>query len=199
MSNDTTDAMGSDGKTRKMKTADQTEDSLLTQLQGWATWSVSADLRHAHAGADFDNFRKRATREKEDAIKCANASFLDRLIPILDNFELGLNAARTSAADSPILSGMDMVAKQLADFLASSGVEPVNGEGRTFDPNLHEAVAQEESAKVPEGVVIRQLRKGFKLRDRLLRPATVMVSKGAPARRNNCGWRPSATTMKCWR
>jgi molecular chaperone GrpE len=172
MSNDTTDA----AETADAKAAEQTEESLLTQLQG----DIERFRDHAlRTQADFDNFRKRAAREKEDAIKFANASFLERLIPILDNFELGLNAARGSAADSPILAGMDMVAKQLTDFLASSGVEPVNAEGQPFDPNLHEAVAQEASTTVPEGVVIRQLRKGFKLRDRLLRPATVMVSKGA--------------------
>ena len=129
--------------------------------------------------ADFENFRKRAAREKDEAVKYANASFLERLIPILDNFELGLNAARSSAEGSPILAGMDMIAKQLNDFLLGHGVEPVLGEGQKFDPNLHEAVAQEASDDVPEGVVLRQLRKGFKLRDRLLRPATVVVSKGA--------------------
>jgi molecular chaperone GrpE len=131
--------------------------------------------------ADFENFRKRAAREREDAVKYANASFLERLIPILDNFDLGLTAARSNAADSPILAGMDMVSRQLNDFLVSSGVEPVSGEGQKFDPNLHEAVAQEESATVAEGVVIRQLRKGYKLRERLLRPATVVVSKGPAA------------------
>jgi len=177
MSNETTDA---DFEAAAAKAADQTEDSLLTQLQSDLERFRDLALR---TQADFENFRKRATREKDDAIKYANASFLDRLIPILDNFELGLNAARTSVANSPILSGMDMVAKQLSDFLASSGVEPVNGEGRPFDPNLHEAVAQEESAEVAEGVVIRQLRRGYKLRDRLLRPATVVVSKGAPAKK----------------
>jgi molecular chaperone GrpE len=130
--------------------------------------------------ADFENFRKRAAREKEDAVKYANASFLDRLIPILDNFELGLNAARSDSATSPILAGLDMVARQLSDFLTNSGVEPVNAEGQPFDPNLHEAVAQEESATIKEGVIVRQLRRGYKLRDRLLRPATVVVSKGAP-------------------
>lgn len=174
MSNDTTDASAAEAA--DAKASEQSEESLLTQLQG----DIERFRDHAlRTQADFDNFRKRAAREKEDAIKFANASFLERLIPILDNFELGLNAARGSAADSPILAGMDMVAKQLTDFLASSGVEPVNAEGQPFDPNLHEAVAQEASTTVPEGVVIRQLRKGFKLRDRLLRPATVMVSKGA--------------------
>jgi molecular chaperone GrpE len=175
MSNDTTDA----AETADAKAAEQTEESLLTQLQG----DIERFRDHAlRTQADFDNFRKRAAREKDEATKYANASFLERLIPILDNFELGLNAARGSAADSPILAGMDMVAKQLNDFLTSSGVEPVNAEGQPFDPNVHEAVGQEESAVVPEGVVIRQLRKGFKLRDRLLRPATVMVSKGAPGK-----------------
>jgi molecular chaperone GrpE len=172
MSNDTTD------ETADPKTTEQTEDSLLGQLQADLERFRDLALRST---ADFENFRKRAAREKEDAVKYANASFLERLIPILDNFELGLNAARTGVENSPILAGMDMVAKQLNDFLLSSGVEPVNGEGQPFDPNLHEAVAQEESVTVAEGVVIRQLRKGYKLRDRLLRPATVVVSKGAPA------------------
>jgi molecular chaperone GrpE len=131
--------------------------------------------------ADFDNFRKRAAREKDDAVKYANAAFLERLIPILDNFELGLNAARSTGENSPILAGMDMVARQLNDFLLSHGVEPVAAEGAVFDPNLHEAVAQEEHAEIAEGNVVRQLRKGFKLKERLLRPATVVVSKGPAA------------------
>jgi molecular chaperone GrpE len=151
------------------------EESLLKQVQ------ADLDRFRDHAlrtQADFENFRKRAAREKEDAVKYANASFLERLIPILDNFELGLTAARSNAADSPILAGMDMVARQLNDFLQGVGVEPVNGDGQKFDPNLHEAVAQEASPTVPEGHVVRQLRRGYKLRDRLLRPATVVVSKG---------------------
>jgi molecular chaperone GrpE len=175
MSNDTTSAPTADPEGSK---AEATEESLLTQLQGDLDRFRDLALR---SQADFDNFRKRAAREKEDAVKYANANFLERLIPILDNFELGLGAARTGAENSPIIAGMDMVAKQLNDFLLSSGVEPVNGEGQPFDPNLHEAVAQEESADVAEGVVIRQLRKGYKLRERLLRPATVVVSKGASA------------------
>lgn len=172
MSNETTD------ETAEPKTAEQSEESLLAQLQSDLDRFRDLALR---SQADFENFRKRAAREKEDAVKYANASFLERLIPILDNFELGLTAARTGSENSPILAGMDMVAKQLNDFLLGSGVEPVNGEGATFDPNIHEAVAQEESAEIAEGVVIRQLRKGYKLRERLLRPATVVVSKGAPA------------------
>lgn len=151
-------------------------DESLAQLQSDLDRFRDLALR---SQADFDNFRKRAAREKEDAVKYANGAMLERLLPILDNFELGLNAARGTAENSPILAGMDMVSKQLNDFLLQHGVEAVAAEGTKFDPNLHEAVAQEASRTVPEGHVIRQLRKGFKLKDRLLRPATVVVSKGA--------------------
>lgn len=100
------------------------------------------------------------------------------MIPILDNFELGLQAAKAGGGQSAILDGMKMVFKQLQDFLASCGVETIEATGEHFDPNIHEAIAQEENAEVEEGVVIRQLRKGYRLKDRLIRPANVVVSKG---------------------
>src|SRR5947209_6385904 len=131
--------------------------------------------------ADFDNYKKRAAREKEDAIKYANSSLLERLVAIIDNFELGLSAARGEGEKSPIYAGMSMVLKQLTDFLADNGLQPIDAEGQKFDPNLHEAIAHEPSAKVPEGTVIRQTRRGYKLKDRLLRPSSVVVSSGKPA------------------
>jgi molecular chaperone GrpE len=129
--------------------------------------------------ADLDNYRKRMAREKDDAIRYANANFLERLIPILDNFELGIQAAKAGGNQSAVQDGMMMVFKQLQDFLASCGVETVDATGQHFDPNVHEAIAQEQSAEVAEGYVIRQLRKGYRLKDRLIRPANVVVSKGA--------------------
>ena len=129
--------------------------------------------------ADLDNYRKRMAREKDDAIRYANASFLERLIPILDNFELGLQAAKAGGSQSAVLDGMMMVFKQLQDFLASCGVETIDATGEHFDPKLHEAIAQEENSEVEDGVVIRQVRKGYRLKDRLIRPANVVVSKGA--------------------
>lgn len=131
--------------------------------------------------ADFDNFKKRAAREKEEAIRYANSSLLDRLIAIVDNFELGLSAAKSESAESPILAGMGMVLKQLNDFLADNGLQPIDAEGQAFDPNLHEAIAHEASESVVEGSVVRQMRRGYKLKDRLLRPSIVIVSSG-PAR-----------------
>jgi molecular chaperone GrpE len=128
--------------------------------------------------ADFENYKKRATREREEAIKYANSALLERLIPIVDNFELGLEAARGDGENSPVFSGMSMVLKQLMDFLTEHGLQPIDATGQKFDPNLHEAISHEPSDQVPEGVVIRQTRRGYRLRDRLLRPSSVVVSSG---------------------
>ena len=131
--------------------------------------------------ADFDNFRKRAAREKEDSIRYANTSLLGDLLPLIDNFELGLAAAKSAPDAGAILQGLGMVARQFRDFLSSSGLEEVPTEGAIFDPNLMESVGHENSDTVPEGQVLRSTRRGYKLRDRLLRPATVFVSQGPAA------------------
>ena len=128
--------------------------------------------------ADLDNYRKRMAREKDEAIRFANASFLERLIPILDNFELGLQAAKAAGGQPAVVDGMSMVSRQLQDFLTSCGIETIDATGQPFNPNIHEAIAQEENAEVDEGRVIRQARKGYRLKDRLIRPANVVVSKG---------------------
>lgn len=130
------------------------------------------------ARADLDNFRKRALREKEEAIRYANNGLLERLLPVIDNFELGLDAAKNAADTASILQGMSMVHKQLQDFLKNNGLEEVQAEGEAFDPNKHDAVSQEFSAEVPEGHVVRQVRKGYKIKDRLVRASSVIVSKG---------------------
>ena len=127
--------------------------------------------------ADFENYRKRTTREKEDAIKYANSSLLERLLPVVDNFELGLTAAKAEGENSPVLAGMSLVLKQLNDFLADNGLQPIEAVGRKFDPNLHEAIAHEPS-DAPEETVIRQTRRGYRFKDRLLRPSSVVVSSG---------------------
>ena len=127
--------------------------------------------------ADFENTRKRLLREKEEAIKFANGSLLERLLPVIDSFELGLVEARREGA-AGIVQGFEMVQRQMLDFLKDSGAEAIEAEGQTFDPNLHQALGQMESETVAEGLVCQQLRKGWKLRERLLRPAMVFVSKG---------------------
>src|SRR5256714_12877455 len=128
--------------------------------------------------ADFENYKRRCAREKEEATKYANTSLLEKLVSIVDNFELGLEAARGESEKSPIYSGMSLVLKQLQDFLTENGLQPIDAVGQKFDPNLHEAIAHEPNDEVPEGIVIRQTRRGYRLKDRLLRPSGVVVSSG---------------------
>jgi len=137
----------------------------------------------ARSQAELDNYRKRMARERAEAVQFANRGLLEQLLPILDNFEMGLKAAQqaegSEGAGSMILQGMGMVHKQLGDFLEEQGVQVVSSDGEPFDPNLHEAVKQEPHESLPEGTVIATLRRGYRLRDRLLRAATVIVSAGA--------------------
>ena len=157
---------------------DATPDGEIADVDFQAEAAKLKDLA-LRARADLDNFRKRSLREKEDAIRYANNGLLEKLLPVIDNFELGLDAARNATDAASVLQGMSMVHRQLQDFIRSQGLEEVSADGEAFDPNKHDAVSQEFSADVPEGQVIRQVRKGYKLKDRLLRAASVIVSKGA--------------------
>ena len=142
------------------------------ELEAEATRWKEISLRTA---AEIDNLRKRTAREREDAIRYANQRLLEELLPVIDNFEMGMQAA-SQDTQSMIYIGMDMVRRQLNEFLSSQGVEDIPATGN-FDPNLHDAVAQEDCSAGEEGRILRVTRRGFKLRDRLLRPASVVVSK----------------------
>lgn len=129
--------------------------------------------------AELDNFRKRMAREAQESRAYANADLLRGLLPVLDSFEMGLEAARAESEKSMIFMGMSMVQRQIMDFLREQGVQEVEALGKAFDPMLHEAVSTEVNATVPEGQVLRVTRRGFRLRERLLRAASVIVA--APA------------------
>jgi molecular chaperone GrpE len=136
--------------------------------------------------ADFDNFKKRAAREKTESAQYATASVLQKLLPVLDNFESALAAAQNAAKSQGDLasfqSGVAMIQQQLKAVLVESGLEEIESAGKPFDPNFHEAVSEQESVEVAEGHVLLQLRKGYKLKDRLLRPATVIVARKPAAK-----------------
>jgi molecular chaperone GrpE len=153
-------------------------DPLNQALMDAAQWK---DAAH-RAAAELDNYRKRTARDLQETIKYANAGLLESLLPVLDNFDYGMAAAKAESEGSNLYIGLSMVLRQVQDFLKDHGVEEITAVGAPFDPNLHEAVSTEASATVAEGSVISQTRKGYKLRDRLLRPASVVVSSGpAPA------------------
>ena len=149
------------------------------ELQAKAAKADETWDRYVRLNADFDNFRKRATRDREDGMRSSQERLLNKLLPVIDNFDMAM-AATGSAQNITLESlkaGVQMIQGQLKAVLSESGVEEIDAIGKPFDPNLHEALSQMESADAPEGTVLQQLRKGYKMRDRLLRPASVIVAK----------------------
>jgi molecular chaperone GrpE len=152
----------------------------LDELKAQAAKAAEYWDRLLRNSAEFDNYKKRAARERQDAIKFANENLLHKLLPILDNFDAALAAVQSGQGDNntqSLLTGVTMIQQQLRAALAEAGLEEVDATGKPFDPNLHEAVSQTETEEHPEGHVAQQLRKGYKLKERLLRPATVVVAK----------------------
>jgi molecular chaperone GrpE len=129
--------------------------------------------------ADLENYRKRAARERQDAILSAQAALLGRLLPALDSFDRALEVARAGEGVNleALRTGLELAYGQLKTALTESGMEEIEAERQVFDPNVHEALSQQESAEVPAGHVVQQLRKGYRLKERLLRPASVIVAK----------------------
>ncbi len=127
--------------------------------------------------ADYENYRKRADREKQDYFKYALADSIRDLLPVLDNFDRALDHAEEG---DDFHKGVLLIYKQLFDVLKRHGVRPIDESGVHFDPNIHEAVVREENAEVPSHTVVAVLQKGYFLHDRLLRPAMVKVAVGGP-------------------
>ena len=127
--------------------------------------------------ADLDNYRKRMARERSEDLRFARAGLIEELLPVFDNFSMGLQMAEQEQ-DSMIYKGMEMVKGQLDDFLAAQGLVEVPAEG-IFDPNLHEAVAEEENDGAEPGEILFVKRKGYRIHDRLLRAAVVVVARAS--------------------
>ncbi|MDA0348007.1 MAG: nucleotide exchange factor GrpE [Verrucomicrobia bacterium] len=130
------------------------------------------------AAADFENFRKRTIREKEELRKFALSGLIEDLLPALDNLELGLMSADNHPEAKAISEGFRMVAQQLGSILQSNGLECVDPVGEVFDPNFHESVAFQPSDEVEDHKIIQVVRKGYSLNGRILRAANVIVSSG---------------------
>jgi len=150
----------------------------IDQLRQQAAKAEEFRERLLREAADFENYKKRAARERQDSVTYANESLLQKLIPVLDTFEMAL-AAKTadSASAQSLQTGVQMIYNQLKSTLAEAGLEEIDARGKVFDPNFHEAVSQQETVELPEGQVTQQIRRGFKFRNRLVRPAGVIVAK----------------------
>jgi molecular chaperone GrpE len=127
--------------------------------------------------ADFINYRRRIEEERAQQARDANLAFLQRLFPILDDFERALANASDAERQSSWGQGVQLVERNLRGLLAADGVEPIEAEGAEFDPRLHEAVGSAPSADVPEGRVLHVVRQGYRKGDRVLRPTQVVVAK----------------------
>jgi molecular chaperone GrpE len=126
--------------------------------------------------AEFDNYRKRVERDRREMAKHAASEILEGLLPILDDFERALDASG-GASPEAYRQGVELIYKQLADFLAKRGVTPIQAVGVPFDPHVHEAVTYEERPGHEDGEVVEEIRRGYRHGDRLLRPAMVKVAK----------------------
>jgi molecular chaperone GrpE len=129
------------------------------------------------ARAEFDNYRRRVVQERQYAELSANERLFQKLIGVLDTFELASASAEKAETAGAILDGVKLVRTQLQNVLKESGLEEIDALNKPFDPNFHEAIQQVESNDHEEGTVIQQVRKGYKFKDRLLRPSSVIVSK----------------------
>jgi len=129
--------------------------------------------------AEFDNYRKRTDKEKEQMFEVGAKSIIEKILPIIDNFERALEMAGSKEGEEqdPFMDGMEMVYRQLMDELEKAGVKPIEALGQDFDPNLHNAVMQEESEEYESGKVIKELQKGYMYRDSVVRHSMVSVAQ----------------------
>lgn len=127
--------------------------------------------------ADFDNFRRRTLKEKEELRDSAKEALLSTLLPVLDNFERALESAKTAKDVESVRQGIEMIAAQLMSTLGSEGLERVDVTGQPFDPTLAEALSIEERSDVPDGQIVEVLRPAYRFKGRVIRPALVKVAK----------------------
>ena len=174
-----------DSEQSVVQTADSSEgvegepDQLRVRLE--EAYGKNAELQNNYLrkAADLDNLRKRLLREREEIASNAITGLLEDLLPALDAFHFGLEATHGKDGAQEIVKGFAMALEQMNDILLRRGLETIDPAGEPFDPALHEALSQEPSKEVDEGIVLTVTRVGYRLNERLLRPAAVIVSKGS--------------------
>jgi molecular chaperone GrpE len=154
----------------------KTEAAADTELDGLRSELEESRSRHLRLAADFENFKKRARQEQLDTVQYATANLAERLLPVVDDFQRVMEHV-PEGVDENWLKGVQLTLQKLEEVLASVGVEPIQPVGQPFDPKLHEAIGSEESDEHPEDTVVSELRRGYRIHDRVLRPALVKVSR----------------------
>lgn len=173
---ETTEA--SDSSTENQAEAADSNEPVLTDLEKAQAEAAEMKSRYLRSVADMENYRKRIAREKQDIIRSAAASVVESLLPVLDNMKLGLQAAENHPEAKDVTYGFKMVDDQLKKSLSEQGLVELIPDGESFDPNFHECIAHQPSEEVEEDHVIQTVRAGYRLNERLIRAANVIVSSG---------------------
>lgn len=167
----------SDAKKRTKKRTERGGETLRKELEKYKTELEEGHDKYLRLAADFDNYKKRTVREFSDLIQSANEELILQLIPVLDNFERALDAAKSSDDFDSFHKGVEMIHQQLKDVLERQGVKEIEALGEPFDPHKHEAVMMVEKDKSPSEIVVEEMERGYMLNDRVLRPSKVAVNK----------------------
>jgi molecular chaperone GrpE len=155
---------------------------LRQQLEAAQQEAAETKASWQRTAADFANYRRRTEQDREQTLGLANESLLSKLLAIVDDFDRALANMPAETQHAAWLEGIVAIDRKLRLLLDSEGLTPIEAEGRLFDPHQHEAVVQHETTSVPEGTVTAELQRGYRIRDRVLRPAMVAVAKHpAPA------------------
>ncbi|MEF2247275.1 MULTISPECIES: nucleotide exchange factor GrpE [unclassified Paenibacillus] len=151
----------------------QEEDARYTELKNQVEEQQQRFLR---AQADFDNFRRRTMKEKEELGQYASMKLIEQLLPVVDNFERAIAATGANKDFDSLAKGVEMIFKQLAQVLEQEGLKPMTTVGEVFNPDFHQAIMQVESDEYEEGIVVEEVQKGYLMKEKVLRPAMVKVS-----------------------
>jgi molecular chaperone GrpE len=154
------------------------EPTLEEKLQQAEKLLQEKDDRYLRLAAEFDNFKKRASREFALIIKNANEELISELLQVLDDFGRALQSVRNTDDSESFRKGIEMVASNFQNLLSRHGLEAIEAKGKEFDPELHEAVMQMPSEEVPENIILEEITKGYRLNGKVIRHSQVVVSKG---------------------
>jgi molecular chaperone GrpE len=157
------------------------DDSLEAKLESAENKAQENYDRLLRLSAEFDNYKKRTSREMRDMVKFANEKFIVELLGVVDNLERAIASVPEADADDPLLQGVQLTLSEVLKLLDRQNIHVVESLGKPFDPNFHQAMMQQEADDHPPHTVIGEMQKGYTMHDRLIRPAMVVVSKARPA------------------
>jgi len=160
-----------------MEEKELTEKEENTEIQTQEIPKEDWEIKYIRLQAEFENFRQRLRREKEEIQEIANARLLREIINILDNFHLALETIKHTRKKDAIIDGINMIYREFQNLLEKEGVVKMEVIGKHFDPNFHEAVGTEEVEDGEENIIVKEVQSGYIYKNRLLRPARVIISK----------------------